>query len=87
MTWTPTDEQRGVVEQALWNASYGWDIKDREGLVEKLADAALAAVGPDITANTYRSAARLARAYDADAQHAADIMDERADQIEKEAGR
>ena len=51
-SWTP--EQRGATEQALWNASYGWDIKDREGLVEKLTDAVLVAVGPMIAAQAWQ---------------------------------
>jgi hypothetical protein len=96
--WTP--EQRGATEQALWNASYGWDIKDREGLVEKLTDAVLVAVGPMIAASALRDAAegmRSAKDYghwnlrsedDPEAAYSPDVwVDRRAARIEKEAGR
>ncbi|UPU15918.1 hypothetical protein [Stenotrophomonas virus Jojan60] len=91
--WTP--EQRGATEQALWNASYGWDIKDREGLVEKLTDAVLDAVGPMIAASALRkfadgwvadlSAELVGRTMLKTAMH--DRADVYMSQIEKEAGR
>jgi hypothetical protein len=94
MSWTPTDEQRGAVEQALWNASYGWDIKDREGLVEKLTDAVLVAVGPMIAAQALRDAADPKNATwprgmygSPDDMFARRDLLNRADHIEKEAGR
>lgn len=98
MTYTPTDGQIETASLALVNAERDrWDMPPLDDMstvdlgttqqYRALARAVLVAVGPDIAANTYRSAARLARAYDSDARHAADIMDERADQIEKEAGR
>jgi hypothetical protein len=90
--WTP--EQRGATEQALWNASYGWDIKDREGLVEKLTDAVLDAVGPMIAAQALRDAADPKNATwprgmygSPDDMFARRDLLNRADQIEKEADR
>lgn len=87
MSWTPTDEQVEKAARALaYNMTNGLvtEVEDQD---RDVARAVLVAVGPHIAAQALRDAAGDARHRWGVKPDPSDWLTDRADTIEKEAGR
>lgn len=92
MSWTPTDELREQAANAAASAeNEHFEVcGDTHSVYEHIADAVLVAVGPHIAAQALRDAAAAANddpEFRDPLRLKADWIRDRADHIEKEAGR